>query len=344
MVDASLLRVAVEQFVERATHPIADVKQFEQLALGLIDRLDAETVAHICRPLCGHAETPPKVYECLREKGGPCAELAFEYAPAAGGADMRANAARGPIALAVALARRKDLDGETVAALVSRGATPILRALARNKDVRLDESTRRALVLAARDDLTLARILLDRADLDIDREPLFLAATRLERMAIVLDACRRTLASGSADLPRRADNNFVARLEQAALRREREEMANMLAEALDCRRDRLRAILADSLGDGLALALAALGVDRSVAVRIFLCADALISHDPDRVRALIALMRSTPRRAAMRVVKSIAGASRPERDVPQSAREEEAGWRRVAARATEPQQALEQAG
>ncbi len=330
--DAPLLRVIVEQFVARVSHPLSDIRQFEQLALGLIDIVDAETVARICRPLCFHPETPRGIYDRLLDKGGPCAELSFEFAPAHGGGDMRANAEQGPVAIAMALARRRNLGRDVVAALAARTEPPVLRALAENRDAHIDSAARRALALAARDDVSLARILLDRVDFEIDPEPLFLAATRSERMAITLDACRRTFAAGVGDPPRHADPAFVAQLEEAARRGDREDMVSLLADALDCRKDRARAILADTLGDALALALAALGVDPLAATRIFLCADPLISHDSIRVRALVALLRSTPPRAAMRVVSAIVGAYRPERD-PQRGREE-SGWRRVAMRAT----------
>lgn len=339
IVDASLLRVIVDQFALRAAHPARDIREFEQLALGLIDIVDSEAAARILRPLCSNPDTPASIFARLFDKGGASTQLAFEYAPAIPARDMLATAEHGPTTLALALAQRPDLDRETIAALASRSEREILRALAANRLAHPDASARRALVQAARDDVTLARMLLDRDDLAMDAEPLFLAATRLERMAIVLGACRKTLSIGTMGSLRRADAAFLARLESAALRRSRDEMASLLGDALDCRKDRARAILADPPGDALALALTAIGVDEAAATRIFLCADARISQDTARVRALVALMRATPQRAAARIISSITGLARSESEPPRrpAFRDEAqvgAGWRRAATRET----------
>lgn len=314
-VDASLLRAIVDQFIQRAVHPPRDIREFEQLALGLIDIVDSETAALILQPLCFNPETPASIFARLFDKGGACAQLAFQYAPTAPARDTLATAEHGPSSLAVALAHRSDLDRETIALLASRSEHEVLRALAANRATHFDASARRALTQAARDDAILARTLLDRDDLDMDAEPLFLAATRLERSAIILNACRRILAQGAMGSLRRADATFVARLELAALRRNRDEMAVLFADALDCRKDRARAIICDPLGEALALALTTVGVDEAAAIRIFLCADIGIAHDADRVRALVALMRATPQAAAARIVNAIVGLARSESEL-----------------------------
>jgi uncharacterized protein (DUF2336 family) len=335
-VNAALLRAIVEQFVSRPLHPASDVEQFERLALGLIDALDAEDVAGAAGDLCLHPETPASIVARLFDKGGGCARAAFEFAPHAGRADLLATAEYGPEELAAAIARRADLDRETVGMLAARGEGAVLRALAGNAQARLDYPARRALALAGRDDLDLGRILLDRADLDIDPETLFLAATRAERAAIMLEACRCVLADGGPDSAPRAAAAFVARLEALAMARDRDAMIAALADALDCRKSRVRAIVADAGGEALALAFVALGVGAEPATRIFLCADPCIAHDHARVRSLLALMRSTPRRAAARIVAAVTGSSRHEREPGRrqpgrdEAQAQPSGWRRTA--------------
>lgn len=340
IVDASLLRATIEQFAERSTHPIGDIVQFERLALGLIDIVDAETVANLTRPLCFNSETPPAIYARLYDKGGPCARLALEYAPSIPRAELLANAEHGPADFALAIARRRDLDREIVLALASRGERGILRGLAANRAAHLDTASRRALAQSARDDYALARLLLDRGDLQIDPEPLFLAATRLERVAIILNACRRALTGGRMET-RRADPEFTDRMTSAADSGNRDAMAGLLADALDCRKDRVRAILLDTHGDALALTLLALGIDINAATRILLCAGPSISHDVDRLRALRALMRSTPQRAAASIIASITGVARtetetetPRRGGPREETLAGIGWRRRPTRAT----------
>jgi len=333
--DASLLRAVVDQFVERSLHPTADIRQFEKLALGLIDIIDSETVARVALPLCFHPETPPSIFGRLFDKGGAAAALAFQFAPDLR-QDMAAAAEHETAQFAAAIARRRDLDRETMLALASRSEREVLRALAGNLSAHFDAASRRALIMAARDDLTLARMLLDRDDLDLDPEPLFLAATRLERTAIVLNACRQILAAGVTEAPLRAATDFVAELEAAAQRHDRGALAALLAEALDCRKDRARALVADHLGEAFALALNAIGVPLESAARI-LGADKSIGHDAEVVRALIGLMRSTPQRAAARIVSAITGAARPERETSRRpVREEPAGIRRRAKQSQAP--------
>lgn len=341
IVDASLLRAIVEQFVARPTHPIGDIRQFEQLALGLIDIVDAEKAAQAARPLCFHPETPLSIFQRLQEKGGPCAELAYALTPAPSRSDILETARHGAAPLARSLAGRVDLDRETIEALTHRSEREVLRALAANRLAHLDAAARRALTLAGRDDLILARMLLDRDDLDLDPEPLFLAATRLERMGIILDACRKAVSGGALEQSA-ADPDFAARLEGAAVRRDRDAMARLLAGALECRKERAAALLSDANGEALALALTALGYTPDAATRIFLCADPAIAYDPDRVRALAALVRSTPQRAAARVVAAVTGALATERAAPRPVAREEAGWRRAAPRAIETDRKYDQ--
>ncbi|QGM98371.1 DUF2336 domain-containing protein [Methylocystis parvus] len=347
IVDASLLRAIVDQFVARPTHPVSDIRQFERLALGLIDIVDVESAAKAARPLCFHPETPEPIFSRLFEKGGACAALVAEFAPNAPRGDLIALAIASDGPLLSAVARRKDLDHEIVDALAQRAEPEALRALAANWSAHLDQAARRALLHAARDDLTLARILLDRDDRAIDPETLFLAATRLERTGIILNACRRALSGGLAELCR-AEAVFTRRLEGAAVRRDRDAMAALLADALECRKERARAVVSDSQGEALALALAALGVDPDAATRIFLCADPAISHDTDRVRSLVALVRSTPQRAALQIVASVTGALRGDREAQRRPTRDDAlvggpGWRRAAPRlSAEPVRKLDQ--
>jgi hypothetical protein len=338
MVDASLLRAVVDQFVERSMHPTADIRQFEQLALGLIDIVDAETVARAALPLCFHPETPASIFARLFDKGGAAAALAFQFAPNLVQRDMIATVEQGPAQFAAAVARRRDLDRETMLALASRPEGEVLRALAGNLAAHFDSASRRALVMAARDDLTLARMLLDRDDLDLDPEPLFLAANRLERTAIVLNACRQILASGATEAPLRADDAFLEKLEAAAQRHDRNAVAALLSEALECRRDRARALVVDHLGEALALALNAIGVPLESATRIFRCAEPGVAHDVEVVQALLGLMRSTPQRAAARIVGAMTGAARSERENSRRAAREDPGA--LTRRRAAPQQSL----
>ncbi len=342
-VEPSLLAAIVDQFIDRPSHPVADLRQFEKLLLGLLANLDAESAAGVLRPLCFHPETPPEIFARMLDMGGDCAELALEFSAAPSRDALRAIARQGAERFAVAVARRADLNEEIAATLAERASPEPRRALAANRGAPLNSGTRRALVAAARDDRVLARILLDRDDFQKESGALFLAATRLERTGVILDACRRALAAG-ATARRRVAPDVAARLEAAAVKRDREAMAAIIAAAFDCRRDRARAIACDDLGEALALALSALGFNADAATRIFLCADAPISHDADRVRRLVALVRATPQQAATQLIAAVTGAPRTEQEQGRAAplREQALagpGWRRAAQRSAENQAA-----
>jgi len=314
-VDASLLRVIVDQFVARQIHSRSDLLQFERLALDLMNGLEPDVVATVAHPLCVHPETPRSVIAKLFEIGGPCALAVLEFAPDLPARDLLARAEHGAVDEASAIARRSDLDRTTVAMLASRREAEILRSLAANKTARLDPATLRALTQSARDDLRLARILLDRNEAGLDPEPLFLAATHMERAAIMLEATKSAFVDPAPVSPPRASGAAIAKkLETAARSEGLDSAAEALAEALDCRKSRARAILLDETGEALALALVVLGVDEEGAIRVFLRADPRIAHDVERVRSLVGLIRFIPPRAARRIVCAITGVTRSERE------------------------------
>jgi uncharacterized protein (DUF2336 family) len=314
-VDASLLRVIVDQFVARQIHSRSDLLQFERLALDLMDGLEPDVVAAVAHALCVHPETPQSVIAKLFELGGRCALLALEFAPDAPTRNLLAKAEHGALEEAAAIARRRNLDRTAIALLASRREPEILRALAANRDARLDPATLRALTQAARDDLQLGRLLLDRNEAGLDPEPLFLAANHMERAAIVLEATKSAFVDPAPVSPASDSGEAIAkRLENAARREGLDAAAETLAEALDCRRSRARAIFTDESGEALALALVVLGIGEEGAIRVFLRADPRIAHDVERVRSLVGLMRFIPPRAARRIVSSIIGAARGERD------------------------------
>ncbi|HEY8261624.1 MAG TPA: DUF2336 domain-containing protein [Methylosinus sp.] len=311
--EAALFRAIVDQFVARPLHAEGDRGRFETLVRGLVPTLDQDTVADCAADLCRHPETPPGVIAELLDAGGRTARIAFELAPTIHPELARVTAEHGPAEFAAAIARRASLDRKIVGILASRAESEVLCALAGNRRAHLDQTARRALVLTGRDDRKLARVLLDRADLPLDPEPLFLAADAQERQAILLAATARALASAAPEAAARAQPQTVAAIEACALARDFAGLADALAEGLDCRKSRARAILADAGGEALALALLALGVNEDVAIRIFLGPEPETA-DVGRVRALVASMRSTPPRVAQRIVAAMTGAARPEKE------------------------------
>jgi len=336
----ALLRKIVDQFASRTGHRPGDLRQFERLVGDLIDVSDGDSVVAIAETLCRHPETPQALIARLFNRGGLCARIALEFAADAPAAELLANAEHGPAELAAAIARRTNLSREAISALSARMEPVVLHALAANRQARLDPGALRALALVARDDLRLARIMLDREDYDLDPEPLFLAATSEERARIVLSASRSVLIAPVGDLRSdasglsRAGQELGALLLDLAIAQDRDAIIAKVADALDARKSRVRKIYEDEGGEALALTFVALGVGLDAATKIFLCGDWAFARDIERLRALRALMRSTPPRAALRIVAAINGALRYEREAARRsfAREEgptQAGaWRR----------------
>jgi hypothetical protein len=141
------------------------------------------------------------------------------------------------------------------------------------------------------------------------------------------------LASGATEASLRADADVVAKIEAAARRHDRGAMAALLSEALECRKDRARAIVADHLGEAFALALNAIGVPLESATRILFSVYPSGGPSADVVRGLTGLIRSTPQRAAARIVGAMTGAARSEGEISRRPTREDPGgptWRRAA--------------
>jgi uncharacterized protein (DUF2336 family) len=309
-----LLRGIVEQFVAREGRGQTELRQFERLAGDLIDVADSEIVATLAEALCRHPDTPPDLIRRFFDRGGDCARIAFEFAPEPPVADIIAKAAHGSAELAAAIARRAELPREAIGALAARDEGVVLYALAANRRIHLDTGALRVLMHVARDDQQLARLLLYREDIDVDPESLFLAATRDERTRIVLAACRSALVEGISDNWAPGDEHLAARLDALAAHEEHDAMISLVANALDARKSRVRKIFLDEGGEALALTYVALGFDLATATRLFLASGRAFALDADRVRALRALVSSTPRRAAARIVAAINGVGRFDRE------------------------------
>jgi len=309
-----LLQRIVEQFVAREGRGQTELRQFERLAGDLIDVTDSEIVATVAESLCRHPDTPTALIRRFFDRGGDCARIAFEFAPSPPVADIIAKAAHGSAELAAAIARRSELPREAIGALAARDEGVVLYALAANRRIRLDAGALRTLMHVARDDQQLARLLLNREDLDVDPESLFLAATRDERQQIVSAACRSAFVDRIGDSWSPGDEQLAGRLEALAAREERDAMISLVADALDARKSRVRKIFLDEGGEALALTYVALGIDLTTATRLFLASGKAFALDVDRVRALRALVSSTPRRAATRIVAAINGVGRFDRE------------------------------
>ena len=94
-------------------------------------------------------------------------------------------------------------------------------------------------------------------------------------------------------------------LEQAAVARRPERFVVLLEEALGCSRQLAGAIVEDSTGEPLAVALAALGAANEVLVRILISNDLQTGASYQRIRALARLNNALNRNAATMVIAAL---------------------------------------
>jgi uncharacterized protein (DUF2336 family) len=316
-----LLRVVTDQFVSKPRHPVADIRQYEELALQLLPQADNVTALTIAKRLGGHPDAPISVIEKLFDKAPDVAAALFATGVLLDRAKLTERAEWGSLAEAVAIAGRKALDAKTAAALARRQETEVLCALAANKDAPLDAHAISFLLQRGRTDRDLGLVLLARTDLAIDKSPLFLLANS-EQRGEMLTSFRHAdpiPRAGNARTPQR-DLDALADLAAA---QKWGLFAIEFAMRLGCDPRGVQEIVRDKSGEPLAVALAALGMEPADAARIFLSSEPGISHSVDRIRMLTRITSDLSTKAARRLMSAMLGQPLPS-DGPRHRRYEQA--------------------
>lgn len=311
-----LLRVTTDLFVMKDHHAPDEIRQFEEIALHMLDEVDGETRAAVAGKLATYRAAPEKVVERLLALGGEAAAVCLEKSRAVGYQALTSAASFGNMALATAVARRNDLDAALVRALAARSESEVLLALVKNASAPITHATFVSLVRRARGDSLLADALLARSDDADDLAPLFLDASPELRAAIILAARRRALGR-PRQMPIRPDGALLAELEKLAFAPDRRPFAAALAAATGATAEDMGKVVGDRSGEPLALVLAALGMTPEAATRIFLTGDPAIAHSYERVAALQQLVADISAQTARRlVVRFVAARHQPVRYVP----------------------------
>jgi hypothetical protein len=135
----------------------------------------------------------------------------------------------------------------------------------------------------------------------IELNELFLAANAHERRLILLNLdIVAPLPTGSVELSR--DGDVGERLEGAALSRNREAFAQLLAQALQISRTQAHRLADDEFGEPIIAAAKALNIRREVLYRILLFVNVAIGHSVERVHALACLFDELTVQAAEHMV------------------------------------------
>ena len=306
-----LLRVLTDLYVSRAHHGQDEINQFEAIALGLLDKTDAETRVIVARKLAGCHATPLALAGSLVDGGGPPAAAILSGSTILPRTLLLRAALGADPELAAAVATRLDLDIDLCELLAARSEIEVTRALANNFAAPLDHRAFRALAARAATDRELGAALCARAPSTADLAPLFLHATGVQRAAIILAARRAGLGEHSGPEPGEIERATAAEIERAALARDPSLLAAIVARALGCDLAAARALTQDSHGEAVALTLRALHVAPDMAARIFMCLGPEIAHNVDRVRLLAGLVDDMPLAAATRIVRAIVNREAP---------------------------------
>lgn len=308
-----LLRVVTDLFVGRESFPREDIRHYEAIALGLIDRTDIQTQEIVAGKLARCGATPASLVTRFLDAGGRMAAEFLAHSSLVPLDRLRAAAAEGTVEQAEAVAGRVDLDEDLARALAARPEIEVARKLADNLTAPLAGDVAARLVARGRKDESLARALCYRlVDADLVA-PLFLHASPSQRAAIILSARRADLGNPTR-APRGASEIEIAgEIERAAIAHDRPLLSGLVARALGATLAEANAIIADPRGEPLALALAALRVTPEAAARIFMCLDAPIAHSHGRVRALSELVIDISPGAATSIIAAMIGKARAPR-------------------------------
>jgi hypothetical protein len=270
----TLIRVLTDLYVQKLTHTLEEEQHYTELALRLLDAVDAATRAAVAARLAHHLSPPFRVIERL------AADLPDVAAPVRSHPVLqRKPQAAEPAAMPVAAFR----EAEAPMATVDESEVPVSDEPHEKTDP-VNETTS-----------TLS------ADIASELNELFFAANAYERRLILLNLeIVSPLAAGGAEPSR--DATIGQRLEIAALARNREDFAQHLAQALQIPRAQARRIVGDELGEPIVTAAKALNIPREVLYRMLLFVNTTVGHSVERVHALAALYDEMPSRAAKHMV------------------------------------------
>jgi hypothetical protein len=259
----TLIRVLTDLYVQKLAHTADEERHYTELALRLLDGVDAATRAAVSTRLAKHLSPPLRVIQYLVN------DLPEIAAPLRGHAALQPSAqpaAPPPVAIAPAI--------EDIAPI----ETPPQEEPIEHAPVTDLRGTMDATTAAELDDI-------------------FFTSAENERRLILLNLhVAAPLSPGQVAVLR--DPDIGQRLQAAALGNHREELAKQLAEALRIPRDQARRVVRDDLGEPMVVAVKALGISRDVVYRLLMFVNPTVGHSVERVHALAMLFDEITAQAA----------------------------------------------
>jgi hypothetical protein len=259
----TLIRVLTDLYVQKLSHTPDEERHYTELALRLLDGVDAPTRAAVAARLAKHLSPPLRVVQYLVN------DLPEIAAPLRGHALLQPPpqpAAPPPVAIAPAVERAAHMSSPHQEEPIEPEPVVDLRGAM---------------------DPTIAGALNDD----------FFGAAEHERRLILLNLhVAAPMSPGQVVVLR--DPDIGQRLEAAALGNHREDLVKQLAEALRIPREQSRRIVRDDLGEPIVVAVKALGIPRDVVYRLLLFVNPVVGHSVERVHALAMLYDEMTAQAA----------------------------------------------
>lgn len=304
---STLLRVVTDLFLQAPAHTPSDVVRYVDLALPLLDAADPATRLTVASKLAESGDVPEAILKRLLDDPDilvatavivSSKQLPYEA--------LTTFALDGEVAEALAVARRRDLDIPLARILAMHPNRMVAETLIENQSAPLDVEATRTLVARARSDKGLAEALLQREGVPLSwLAPLYPLAMPDVRARIRLGIAAE---GGLRELPLPPDIRETLRSLLAS--NNRAGFGAALMGALRLNPAYTAHILDDPTGELLALALTAVGCERSEVVSALLIAAVPeVRLSVQQLYAAAAVHAETSRRAARRIVSAVAEAA-----------------------------------
>lgn len=271
----TLIRVLTDLYMQKLRHTPEEDQHYTELALRLLDSVDAATRAAVSTRLARHLAPPLRVIQYLVK------DLPDVAAP------LRNHPLLQPSARSAVPTQQAAPPAPVVAAaIVAPVAKAVAPTITEHAAAPIAPAPERAVKSGAIDAAIAAEL-----------DDLFFTASAEERRLILLNLhVAAPMSPGRVAIVR--DQGVGQRLEAAALSRQSDEFAIQLGQALHIPREQARRIVRDEHGEPMAVAVKALGIPRDVVYRILIFANPAVGHSVERVHALATLFDEMPMPAA----------------------------------------------
>ncbi len=307
-VRATVLRVATDLFCQTRAHPPADVLRYTELAIALLETADPATRNAVAEKLSKAPHAPERLLRHLLDDADiTVAGTVLSNSSALKLENLSEFLSECGPAEAAAVARRTDIDPQTVHLLAVHPHLLVVEAVLENTALVFDSNTARLLAGRCVDQPALAKLAFNHPNIErVDLTALYCEAPKDVRAEI------RATLEGRAPPPSTAvPIEALKELNSAVQNADLERVGKSLGKALRLDPRGVGRILDEATGEVLVLALLAAGIKRAPAIRLLLTAAIPeVRTSVERIFAAAEIHETTSRRAAREIVVAIAGERR----------------------------------